>query len=304
MGQLKQTSAVPDSYLLSASVWYFCPSDSTSNFLFQFGDASATQYSGGLIMVSSLGDDYLNFFIGSVDGGASFDSFDSSNVPDPGNPTLGDGFISMRSTNLASGSVLRGKWVHAFMALDMNTTAVYNSGASTLPAFVDYYAPKCALWVNGANRLLTDSTILSPPITYYVQSGGTFGAGAGNVNLVSPDLGPGITHYTINPWQLPINGFELALPAQTQEIGFYSLLRMAEVKIWFNQYIDPAVHISKFIAAGKPVDPAAAISAFGTPAYHFRRNSKLNKKFEINTGTGGSMTKVGTIKDYSPGPGG
>lgn len=142
------------------------------------------------------------------------------------------------------------------------------------------------------------SSATSPPVIYSVYPGAQ--AGVSNCNLVSPD--PLADSITIIPFKMPIQGFQFAIPAQDQEIEFQALARRAEYKIWFNQYIDPAVHIRKFISSGgKPVDPTAAITAFGTPTYHFRRNKKLGKLFQTNEGSGGSVAKVGTVSDYGTG---
>jgi hypothetical protein len=109
---------------------------------------------------------------------------------------------------------------------------------------------------------------------------------------------------TLPSWDVKLNGKEFGFPARSEEadLGYTGEAHFAEVKMWFGTYIDPAIHLSKFISStGHPVDPTAAINTFGIPDFHFRRKAASGIQFSTNLGTGGIMTQVGTMSDY-PGP--
>jgi hypothetical protein len=63
---------------------------------------------------------------------------------------------------------------------------------------------------------------------------------------------------------------------------------MADVQIWVGQYIDPTIHIDKFISGGRPVNPSVAEAVFGTPTYRFHGPAL------------GIGTNSGTSSDFSP----
>lgn len=60
-----------------------------------------------------------------------------------------------------------------------------------------------------------------------------------------------------------------------------------------------AANIAKFISGGKPVDPATAVAAFGTPAVLFSGNAST---FGTNQGSGGSFTLTGSLTNASSSP--
>jgi len=75
---------------------------------------------------------------------------------------------------------------------------------------------------------------------------------------------------------------------------------MADVRVWLNQCIDPTpTNLAKFIAAGKPVDPATATAAFGAPAVLFSGDAST---FATNQGTLGTFTLEGTLTNASTHP--
>jgi hypothetical protein len=109
-------------------------------------------------------------------------------------------------------------------------------------------------------------------------------------------------------WNMAINGSHFQVHGQRYEDGVINgsiinkAIRLAEMKVWFGVAPDLSIHVSKFISStGHAVDPSAAISAFGTPAYHFRRKAASGIQFGTNLGTAGAMTQVGTIPDFFPG---
>jgi hypothetical protein len=124
--------------------------------------------------------------------------------------------------------------------------------------------------------------------------------------ICNPLIIPTVSSFTttLPSWDVKLNGKEFGFPARSEEadLGYTGEAHFAEVKMWFGTYIDPAIHLSKFISGtGRPVDPTAAIFAFGIPDFHFRRKTASGIQFSTNLGSAGIMTQVGTMSDY-PGP--
>ncbi len=121
-------------------------------------------------------------------------------------------------------------------------------------------------------------------------------------------------HYrlSIPAWTMNIGGGqEIGIPTITDFLSFNwqgfaanPTISFAECQIWIGTYIDPQIHLSKFIdAGGHPVNPSVPQAAFGSPTVLLRRNKLLNKRFEKNEGTLGDVfVKTGTFNDYKPGP--
>jgi hypothetical protein len=80
-----------------------------------------------------------------------------------------------------------------------------------------------------------------------------------------------------------------------------AMRRYGDVQIWVGQCVVPTPdNLAKFRTAdGKPVNPAVAAAAFGTPTFLFKGNAS---SFVNNQGTGGAFTKTGTVTDVTPGP--
>ncbi len=108
-------------------------------------------------------------------------------------------------------------------------------------------------------------------------------------------------------WDMAFEGFEFGIPNQAYYVPNNYPVDIAEFKLWTGVAPDIGDQATRrlFIdATNKPVDPVASISAFGTPRYHLRRNKRKSIRFEDNSGSGGSLVKVGTVSDFTPGPGG
>jgi hypothetical protein len=81
---------------------------------------------------------------------------------------------------------------------------------------------------------------------------------------------------------------------------------LAQLKIWTDKAIDwsDVANRRKIITSnGKPANPALAIAAFGTPAWHHRRDKRAIIPFSPNLGSAGEMAQVGTVDDFTPGQG-
>jgi len=93
------------------------------------------------------------------------------------------------------------------------------------------------------------------------------------------------------------------LTSQIISPAFYpmNMESMSDVQVWLGQYIDPTVpgNLDKFIADGRPVDPAVAEAAFGQPAILFSGDSS---NFVTNQGTDGPFTLVGTLTNSDTSP--
>jgi hypothetical protein len=106
-------------------------------------------------------------------------------------------------------------------------------------------------------------------------------------------------------WTIPIADKVAGIPflnddTHSENPGFI----LAETQIWLNAYIDPTLHIAKFvdIVSGKPVNPSIPRTTFGAPDMLFRRKASMGWRYENNQGTAGEFTKIGTIGDFAPGP--
>ena len=77
---------------------------------------------------------------------------------------------------------------------------------------------------------------------------------------------------------------------------------MADLMMWPGTYLDFSVEANRrlFIsAAGKPVDPAVAVAALGTPIVRF---SGPTASWHTNKGSGGGFTENGALTDASTSP--
>ncbi len=105
-----------------------------------------------------------------------------------------------------------------------------------------------------------------------------------------------------------VNGLQLGVPTTKfrQESGFFDnqKIDMAYYQVWFNQYIDwtDSTKLNKVITTdGHPADTTGdlALAAFGPRSFFFKGGAAA---FSVNLGSGGAMTKVGTLTDFTPGP--
>lgn len=109
MGQLTHVASVADSFTMSASIWYYSRSADETGAVtfFQFGDPDSAAYSCSLSLAINGVDARIDFLIGTIDDGASFNVFGPGNVPDPGNPQLGSGSYTMSSVDFPKVGLLQ-----------------------------------------------------------------------------------------------------------------------------------------------------------------------------------------------------
>lgn len=107
---------------------------------------------------------------------------------------------------------------------------------------------------------------------------------------VEQEFGDNSVYWTQDavPYQLPTGPF-------SDEIDVADFFFAVDVDVDLTN----AANIAKFISGGKPVDPATAVAAFGTPAVLFSGNSST---FGTNQGSGGTFTLTGSLTDASTSP--
>lgn len=285
---------------MSASMWGYAKDAETTGWggvnLLEFGDPSSLN--SVIWMPFTPDGDYLDMRFTSPLNGAVLDQYDSGGLFAT---ATGRAEFNLTSEKLTSGA-LRDGWVHVFFAIDgqNNTTYTYSQIAAPQDSVS---LPIIKTYINGVNRTKTAFTdpLANPPLIYFFTDGSTnTEALTGlSLNLISPP----VRHDILNPWKISLDGFALGMPMTEADIPGHPKARYAETQIWFGTFIDPAVHISKFIdARGKPVDPAIPRAAFGAPDILFSRNKRAGKLFETNQGTAGSFTKIGTLTDFANGP--
>ncbi len=76
---------------------------------------------------------------------------------------------------------------------------------------------------------------------------------------------------------------------------------VADYMIWMDQYIDWSnpLNMAKVLSGGKPVDPATAVSAFGTPQILLSGDAST---FATNQGTGNAFATIGTLSNAATSP--
>jgi hypothetical protein len=77
-------------------------------------------------------------------------------------------------------------------------------------------------------------------------------------------------------------------------------VELADLQMWVGTYIAPTPeNLAKFISNGKPVDPAAAVAAFGQPSILFSGDATT---FGTNQGSAGAFTTTGTLTNAATSP--
>lgn len=288
---------------MSVSMWVYAKDTETTGWggvnLLEFGDPSNPLNNSVFWLPFTVDGDYLSMTFTSALGAATLDQFRSGVFFQT--ITGGRAEFNLTSEKFAAGA-LRDGWVHVFFAIDgqNNTTYTYTQLAAPQDTVS---LPIVKTYINGQNKTKTTFSDVNPnpPLIYFFTDGSTNAqALAGtSLNLISPPADYDIC----NTWKIGIDGFALGMPMTEVDIPGHPNARYAETQIWFGTFIDPAVHISKFIdARGKPVDPAIPRAAFGAPDILFSRNKRAGKLFETNQGTAGSFAKIGTLTDFTNGP--
>lgn len=232
-------------------------------------------------------------------------------------------------TSIEPPNFVIGQWQHVMFAVDTDFRSLGNAPTTTGPLIVPY--------INGyeygtpdqhnlpANLIATadDWTEKYGPFDYEAGNGEEVNAFGGiSLSAIFPDthvggdwsyvptgledaveLGPfAASQMDVPAFDIAINGKTISIPGGSHQNPNYKI-QMADVQIWVGQFIDPRDHIEKFFrrvgeTGGRPVNPAVAAAAFGTPTFLFKGSSS-STGFQLNRGTGGAFVKTGTLTDQS-----
>jgi hypothetical protein len=231
------------------------------------------------------------------------------------------------------------QWLHVFVAYDgTNASTVPAELLGTHPNYTCGYATShqtLYIFLNGSNVSGSYLSATSDNDGRYVPVGAVNAPGqvlatltshssqntnSGNAPLTnvptpvpqsSPDTDPSTSLLyfdhpgnvlTLASLPIAVSGTSIGLPTMTANRSQSPQVECADVQIWFGQFIDPTnpANLAKFISGGIPVSSSVAATAFGTPDYLFKGNAAA---FIANGGSGGSVTKAGTVTDATPGPG-
>lgn len=211
-------------------------------------------------------------------------------------------YVGLASTDLGS-SVAPERWFHLFVAIDVSYESTYADpfgGNKIIAAVNGNVVPFDGIWTDANRPTRTDGKV----IPYMASTGSDFFS-RGPYEWVGG--AGGSASGKIPAFDVDLSGMEIGIPSQVASTNKNThLLDMADVQIWVGQYIDPTVHIEKFVKLDpddptKPllVDPHVAQNAFGQPTFFF---DGPPSKFAINRGSGGDFTKIGELKSFRPGP--
>jgi hypothetical protein len=197
-------------------------------------------------------------------------------------------------------AVAAGTRFHLFIAANFTNTVVEGGTTNT-----------CFVFINGARLDWDTSGIFGRIVDQasgQVQQGFLEGVGGGVGNYVTGPFsishgvqGGGTATLTghVPGFSFDLNGKEIAIPQQAAHaasgvVGNTEAVKMADIQIWVDRYIDPTIHIDKFYRDGAPVNPTEAADAFGAPTYRLQGPSS---GITTNGGSGGDFVKSGTVAD-------
>ncbi len=286
----------------------------------EFGpDNGVGALAGGSIQISNVDNlisVYLSGVVGSVAGDelashpylTTTDTTNDSEWIGATDPTsLWTPYFTTQATSVGS-PIDAGNRFHLFIAADFTNETALGGGTNTFFMFLN--GSRLTLDTGGgtsgnspvidqASGQVQCSMDSNPHLTYanivnhyingpfsYTRS--VFGGGTATVTGSVPGF------------SIDINGKEIGIPCQAVHAATgiagagRPAIKMADVQIWVGQYIDPTIHMDKFFADGKPVNPADAETAFGAPSY---RAQGPSSGITANGGTGGNFTASGTITD-------
>jgi hypothetical protein len=243
----------------------------------EFGDPAAP--SG---IASTLSGSFIGGFSG-VEDGYTF-TIDG----DPVGPRTASIGLDPPAITLAADTYRR-----VIISFDLSTGAVFTQ--DDISGDYSIVSNEFRLWIS------VDDTDHSP--TSYALGLNTFtGQPAGSIipsfgSFTSGDL-------SLPGFSIAISGLEFAIAclAANADPSYNPKFQMADFLMWTGVSLDTSVEANRrlFItAAGRPVHPSVAIAALGTPVYDFRGPAS---SVETNLGSAGSVTKTGTVTDYTPGP--
>jgi hypothetical protein len=208
-------------------------------------------------------------------------------------------YVPLTSTNLGA-SLALGNWFHLLIAIDTSNESTYADPFGNNRVFAMINGSVAALkgeWDDAARPALTNGKFIpsmaSRNDSQFFKRGPYEWVGRNG----------GLAHGKIPPFDLDLNGTEIAIPSQIASTNKNTqLLDMADVQIWVGQYIDPTdpANFEKFVSIsggrGFPASPYGAAIAFGPQTYLFTGNSST---FYDNQGTGGVFSKSGTLSNIS-----
>jgi hypothetical protein len=325
MAILSQASAtVANSPKLTISIWVQFMGSSSLIPIMEFGNASY-----GANDANSDGDlkgciRYRSRHFGSVDGPigpaievyltgvydsidimanyhGSSDPIDSNNYEEMATHSgwtpftvLAAGYDNAIDDSLAA-KVSPGSWFHIFTSADLSNTETVGSDNWDATWNEGY------LLINGENHGTGNWTPSLP------LGSDLYGKISSTIDAPGQSQHPAEHHSVVNenwfdipPWNIDLNGHEIGLPTKAANASTNPGIRYGDVQICVGQCVVPTPdNLAKFISGGKPVNPAIAAAAFGTPTFLFKGNAA---SFPINRGTGGAFIKTGTVTDFTPGP--
>ena len=268
MAYLAQTCSAPDSPYFTFSGWFRCPTAEIPG-----GDncPSLITIAGVIPGSSDPRATYILLNAPFIYTDETFTTTMQNTVqaglctPDPEGST-GEVFFVGRFTSV-SNAVTGETWTHVFVSSDMSASDG-DTGTTKISS-----TKLRNIYVNGINKLFTQTDE-----AHYL----------------------GAQSFQDTPFNVAFSGLEFGFPAGPgYYVEFQPKLEYANVQIWLGTYIDPA-YIDKFISEeGGPVDPSIAAATFGAPTFSFLGGQST---FRMNAGSGGSVTDVGTITDFTPGP--
>jgi hypothetical protein len=229
------------------------------------------------------------------------------------------------------------QWIHVFVAYDgTNASTIPAVLLGTHPNYTCDYATShqtLYIFLNGSNASGSYLSATSDNDGRYIPTGAVNAPGQVLATLTSrssqntnsgtlfniptpfPQFSPDTDPSTSLPYfnapgnvlrlaSLPIavSGTSIGFPTMTANRSQSPHVEIADVQIWFGQFIDPtnSANLAKFIdGSGNSVNPSIAQSAFGQPSFLLRGDAAT---FPVNQGSDGSVSKAGTISDFSPGP--
>jgi len=197
--------------------------------------------------------------------------------------------------NTASSSVVSNAWTRFILSCDFTTGAEFTYNGT--PGSFTFVSNGFRVWAS-INDTDYSPTSFNGPGTLVVsgQPPGSFMPNAGGLSNTADVSLPGFT--------VAINGFEFSIPclAAHADPSYNPKFQMADPIMWTGVSLDTSNSTNRrlFIDAdGNPVNPSVAIAALGTPVYYF---SGQAASWSTNRGSAGSVTKTGTISDFTPGP--
>jgi len=274
MAYLHQASAtVADTAKLSLSMWFRIPSDggmqinSFSQSLLNFGlNGESDLLKASTIQLTSSGSQW--FIRAFLFGGAVVNPLAPPPFFGMNNQFNSNGMTSLGETTIDA-------WHHLAIGYDGSQGIGGNQGLSASPVF---------------KVILDGSTVAGTASASTPANSAIFDAGRTSNGLY-------------------VQGFPIGMPLTTEQLEtplqFTHKIEFGDTQIWFDSYIDwsDPDNFAKLVTVtgdiGSPASMAEAAIEFGDPQFKFTGGAD---QFGNNLGTGGSLTKIGTLTNFSPNP--